>query len=80
MECTDISASIPEASGHLARANHKLGVIYASQGNVARSEACRKIAHDVRVKMLRHGDDESGDDGNGDSDEAFERLVLWMLW
>jgi hypothetical protein len=67
-------ANLPEAEGYLARANFKLSQVYGEIGNQERQSYYMTAAEEIRKRL-------SGDGPFVDaSEEAYDRLVLWMLW
>ena len=74
-ECVTISESLPEGAGQLARALWKLSVLHAAQGRARESEEFKSRARVLKAKVLGGSNVE-----NDESDEAYNRLNLWMLW
>ena len=73
-ECVSIAENSSEARGYLARANFKLAELHAKLGNVQRSKACKQAARMMRQEI-------SGDMSmSSDTQEDYDKLVLWMLW
>ena len=73
-EIVDMSRDMAEMKGHLARALWFLAAIEELLENHLGAEKLRKEAKDERAKIQgREAPDE-------DTDEAFMRLVGWMLW
>ncbi|KAI9794605.1 MAG: hypothetical protein M1816_004492 [Peltula sp. TS41687] len=73
-ECVFICEQLPEADGHLARANYKLTEVYASLHDEERSQNCRQAAQRLRRKIV--GDVAPMEE----SEDSYNRLVPWMLW
>lgn len=74
-ECVLIAESLPEGEGQLARAWHKLHVIYGQQAKMKQSENFKSKASGLRSKILN-----SNMSDMADSEEAYNELNLWMLW
>ena len=74
-ECIAISESLPEGLGQLARAMYKLALLHAEQGRAKISQETKEKARELKAKI--RGNEASNDD---DSEEAYNRLNLWMLW
>ena len=74
-ECIAISESLPEGLGQLARATFKLALLHAEQGRAEISQETREKARGLKARIA--GKDASHDE---DSEEADNRLNLWMLW
>lgn len=62
-----------EARGYLARANFKLAQIYDALNEVERARVCQEAAESIRRRI-------SGDAVTDASQEAYDKLVPWMLW
>lgn len=74
-ECIAISECLPEGAGQLARAMHKLSLLHAEQGRAETSQGFRDKARGLKANI--NGIEASNDD---DSEEAYNKLNLWMLW
>ena len=72
-ECTLVSESLPEGKGYLARAHYKLSLLYAEDGNGSQAQTHREIARNLKQEIL-------GEAPGEDTMEAFQGLVVWMLW
>ncbi|KAI1215007.1 uncharacterized protein F4807DRAFT_466343 [Annulohypoxylon truncatum] len=70
----NISESLNEGEGQLARALYKLSIFYAEKGLVEDSETCKKRALEIRGR-LRPEDKEAPFE-----EPYFSKLTLWMLW
>lgn len=64
-----------EAGGYLARAKFKLAQIYDALNEVERARVCREAAESIRRRIS--SDAVTNSDA---SEEAYDKLVLWMLW
>ncbi|KAI1391090.1 TPR-like protein [Hypoxylon trugodes] len=73
-QLVDISESLSEGEGQLARALYKLSVLYAAKEAVAESDTCKARALEIRDR-LRLEDKEAPFE-----EEYFSKLTLWMLW
>lgn len=70
----DISESLNEGEGQLARALYKLSVLYAEKGALAECEACKLRAVEIRGRLRPEDKDAPFEE------EYFSKLTLWMLW
>lgn len=83
-EIVEMSQGIVEMEGHLARALWTLAGLEEEVGNLDEAEALQSQAREIRRKILLSG--EQGDEEEEDEfeevegDEAFQRLVGYMLW
>ncbi|KAI1776189.1 hypothetical protein F4818DRAFT_373934 [Hypoxylon cercidicola] len=70
----DISESLNEGEGQLARALYRLSVLYAEKGELAESNACKSRALEIRGRLRPEDKDAPF------VEECFSKLTLWMLW
>ncbi|KAI1407008.1 hypothetical protein F5Y13DRAFT_207064 [Hypoxylon sp. FL1857] len=73
-QLVNISESLNEGEGQLARALYKLSVLLAAKGAVSDGEAYKARALEIRGR-LRPEDKEALFE-----EESFSKLTLWMLW
>lgn len=73
-ESVSIAENLAEADGYLARACFKLNQIYGQLGNVERQKYYMGEAEKIRKRICNK------DKFPGASEEAYDSLVLWMLW
>ncbi|XXH00199.1 Protein ssh4 [Hypoxylon texense] len=73
-QLVDISESLNEGEGQLARALYKLSVLYAEKGALPESEACKSRAVEIRGRLRPEDKDAPF------KEESFSKLTLWMLW
>ncbi len=69
-----IAENLAEAEGYLARACFKLAQIYGQSGNAERQKHYMEEAQTIRKRIC--GKDTLPEA----SQEAYDNLVLWMLW
>ena len=84
-ESISISTSLPEGKGYTARSQFKLGHIYAltnndeKVGQVYKQDAKRLRQELVDTKRIA-GSGGGAKEEYKDCEEAYEGLVVWMLW
>lgn len=76
-ECVAVSESLQEGKGHLARAQFKLGELWASEGDLQQSELSdgnKKTARALGRELL------GVQWPIEDNEASYDKLVVWMLW
>lgn len=73
-ESVSIAENLVEAEGYLARACFKLSQIYGQLGNAERQKYYMERAETIRRRICNK------DKFPEASEEAYDSLVLWMLW
>ncbi|KAI9668388.1 MAG: hypothetical protein M1831_001142 [Alyxoria varia] len=73
-ELVNVSETLPEGRGQLARAKYPLSVTYAEMGRDKDSEELKAEALKLRQEL------KPDDDGDRFDYESFNSLCLWMLW
>ncbi|KAL2351517.1 hypothetical protein BJ546DRAFT_1029279 [Cryomyces antarcticus] len=74
-QSVSFAKSLEEAEGYFARAKFQLGRMYAALGQTDQGKDCMKAANQARRRVTK---DLALSDV--DSEDEFEKLVLWMLW
>jgi hypothetical protein len=73
-ESVSTAENLVEAEGYLARACFKLSQIYGQLGNAERQTHYMEKAETIRKRICNK------DKFPEASEEAYDSLVLWMLW
>ncbi|KFY81724.1 hypothetical protein V500_11143 [Pseudogymnoascus sp. VKM F-4518 (FW-2643)] len=73
-QLVDISETLAEAEGQLARASYKLSVLYGEKEMLAESQACKARAISLRDKLRPESKDSPFEESE------FMKLCLFMLW
>lgn len=73
-ESASIAENLAEAEGYLARACFKLSQIYGQLGNGERQKHYMEKAETIRKRICNK------DKFPEASEDAYDSLVLWMLW
>ena len=74
LQIVEIAQTLNEGEGHLARANHKLSVLYTEKGMEPEIKTCKATALDLRAKLRPELKDAPFEE------EEFMKLCPWMLW
>ena len=76
-ESVSIAEKLPYSKGYLARANYRLGRLFASQGEERQCELYMQTANTARNEIPHASE---GLLKNPSEDDKFNILVPWMLW
>ena len=71
-----VSESLPEGKGYLARAHYKLSLLYIENSDASQAQTYRVTARNLRQEIMV----EEAPEVEEDTIEAYQGLVVWMLW